>query len=97
MFYEIIERRFQILGLNIYFFLLSFPEKEICEQPQWLNFESRVWKSLRGKLASSLDGPRFMKLRANQVKPHGVPQPHKLLKWKINLNVGHGNRWSWGR
>lgn len=80
MFYEIIEGRFQILGLDIsffFFFPLSFPEKEIFKQFRWLGTgkEGVEMHSLRGVEEEQMTGPapmalRFTRWSARQVQ-HG--------------------------
>lgn len=78
MFYEIIEGRFQILGLDIYiyfFFPLSFPEEEICKQLRWLGIgkEGVEMHSLWAVEKEQMNGPaqmafKFMRWSASQVK-----------------------------
>ena len=83
MFYEIIEGRFQILGLYIYiyiyifffFFPLSFREEEICKQLRWLGIgkEGVEMHSLWAAEKEQMNGPaqmafKFMRWSASQVK-----------------------------
>lgn len=77
MFYEIIEGRFQILGLDMFFFPLSFSEKEICKQLGWLSIakEGVEMDSPWGVEKEQTNGPaqtafKFMRLSVSQVKHH---------------------------
>lgn len=80
MFYEIIEGRFQILGLymlGFFFPPLRFPEKEICKQLRWLGMRKEGVElcSLWGVEKEQMNGLvqmafKFMRFNASQVKHH---------------------------
>lgn len=77
MFYEIIEGRFQILGLDMLDFFppLRFPEKEICKQLRWpgMRKEGVELRSLWGVEKEQMNGLvqmafKLMRFNASQVK-----------------------------
>lgn len=96
MFYGLVEWRFHTRGLDIFFlFLLSFSEKEICEQPWWPpGAAERVWKCAHngGIKSRQMNSPAFtfMRLNANQVQHHWAVWLSESAGCKVNLEVEQG-------